>query len=108
MANRLTWIPSTAPDIAHYDVYRGPSSTGSWTFLTGVLDQPRTSASFSGTVFFYVDASGTTSSWYRLDASSADSTSSLRLPRRLNQSNNPPNAPRPGITSDISGKSKEA
>ncbi len=68
MANRLTWIPSTAPDIAHYDVYRGPSSTGSWTFLTGVLDQPRTSASFSGTVFFYVDASGTTSSWYRLDA----------------------------------------
>jgi len=67
MANRIAWAQSTDPNIAHYDVFSGPTATGSWGFLTGVL-HTIPGPNFANGAFFYVDLAGTPGTWYRLDA----------------------------------------
>ena len=67
MSNRITWLPSSDPNIAHYDLFSGTVQTGPWGFITGVVHDV-TGSSFSGSTFFYVDPAGTSATWYRLDA----------------------------------------
>jgi hypothetical protein len=69
MANKITWSPSTEPDIARYDIENSTTSTGPWAFLTGVIHDLSGSnyESASGT-FFYIDSVNPASTWYRLFA----------------------------------------
>jgi hypothetical protein len=67
MANTIRWAPSPDVDILKYDIYSGATSTGSWTFLTDVLHS-LSGPDYSSGTFFYNDISGSSSTWYRLDA----------------------------------------
>lgn len=70
MSVRITWLPSTDADIASYDVERSPSLGGPWTLLQNILHNPANAAVYDSVngVFFYVDAVGTGTSYYRLTA----------------------------------------
>jgi hypothetical protein len=67
MSNRIAWLPSTDINISYYDVYRGPTITGSWSFLA-TIPHNLSGANFNDGFFFYNDAPGVLSDYYRLDA----------------------------------------
>jgi hypothetical protein len=80
-SNRVTWLPSTDPDIATYTVYRGTTSVGpTWVQLAIITHSLTDSAVYSTTegLFFYVDDVGTSTSWYKIVAE--DGTSQLSSP----------------------------
>ena len=78
MSVRIEWAPSTETDLDHYVVNSGSSPTGSFTFLANV-SYNLTGPNFDQVkgVFFYVDAGGTTSTYYTLAAVDTGGTSSL-------------------------------
>lgn len=70
MSVRITWLPSSDADVFSYDVERSPSLGGPWTLLQNIvhnLSNPAVYDTVNG-VFFYVDAIGSGSSYYRLTA----------------------------------------
>lgn len=74
MANTVTWVPpnvlGTVPPIVSFALASGPSQIGPWTPLTQVGNDTTNSAIYNASsgVFYYVDAAGTTSTWYQLYA----------------------------------------
>lgn len=69
MSVRVTWQPSSDADIFSYDLERGPSIGGPWTLLSNVTHTiPGPNWDAANTVFFYLDNTGTESTYYRLTA----------------------------------------
>jgi hypothetical protein len=71
MSTRVTWQPSS--DLAIYSyVLQSSTDTVAWTTLDTIVDAPRSGANphwdATNSVFFYTDAAGTSSTWYRLAA----------------------------------------
>jgi len=71
MSNRVTWQPSTDGAIFSYVLQSSPN-TVVWSTLDTILDAPRTGANphydVANSVFFYTDAAGSATTWYRLAA----------------------------------------
>lgn len=69
MSARITWQPSTDADIASYDLEKAASIGGPWSLLANV---PHNLAGANwdsaNTVFFYLDATGSETTFYRLTA----------------------------------------
>jgi hypothetical protein len=67
MSIRVTWAASQDAEVASYDIERGVTSNGPWVLVTNVdhtIPGPQWDA--GNDVFFYVDATGTASSFYRV------------------------------------------
>lgn len=71
MTVKVTWQPSADPSIYSYLLQSSPDAT-TWTLLDTIIDAPRTGANphydTVNAVFFYNDAAGSASTWYRLAA----------------------------------------
>lgn len=69
-SNRVTWSPSTDPNINYYALARASSSGGPWSSLGNVTHNTSDGNVYDATngVFYYVDNSGTATSWYRIIA----------------------------------------
>jgi hypothetical protein len=73
MSVRVTWQPSADANIASYDIERALSIGGPWTFLVNVIHAiPGADWDANSTAFFYVDATGSASTYYRLIAIDSD------------------------------------
>jgi hypothetical protein len=77
MAVKVTWQPSTDPDVVSFTLEKSISMGGPWSTLATI------SAEESGpnwdpvnTVFFYDDSLGNEASWYRLTATDSEGQSS--------------------------------
>jgi hypothetical protein len=72
MSVTVTWLPNTEPDIASYEWQRAPDDAGgpgAWTDLVTIVhDLSGPNYDVTSGRFFYVDATGTTSHWYRVRA----------------------------------------
>jgi uncharacterized phiE125 gp8 family phage protein len=80
MANRVTWIPSTEADIASYRLESAATEAGPFATLATIthnLADPSVYDTAAG-VFFYEDAAGALTTWYRLIA--IDSTANESQP----------------------------
>lgn len=80
MSVTITWLPNTEPDIASYEWQRAPDSAGApgtWADLITVVHDLGGADYNSGTGrFFFVDATGSTSHWYRVRAVDTDGNKS--------------------------------
>lgn len=67
--NRITWLPSAEADAAQYNLQRAPTATGTWSDLATVAHDTGDAGVYDATSgrFFYVDATGSASDWYRLN-----------------------------------------
>ena len=67
MSVRISWAPSSHPYIASYDIYKGTSSSGPFTFLVNVAHS-LAGANYDPVAgfFFYDDIAGTLANWYTL------------------------------------------
>lgn len=76
MATTVYWQPSTDSDIASYEVSSAPTNVGAWTVIAATInDAPRTALNGNYQVgpparFYYYDASGTDTTWYRIRSKS--------------------------------------
>lgn len=79
MTVRIAWSPSAHPDIASYDVEKSGSQLGPFVFTVNIPHN-LAGANFDTAlgVFFYLDAGGTLTDWYRLI--SIDSLNNRSLP----------------------------
>ena len=80
MSVRLTWLPNTESDIARYDWQRTADVAGlpgTWADLATVIHAiPGPNYDEPSNRFFYVDATGTTTNWYRMRAADVDGNAS--------------------------------
>lgn len=67
MSVRITWAPSTDDDIAEYELQRAASQGGTYTTIA-TIEHDLEGANYSAGKFFYDDAGGSGTSWYRLRA----------------------------------------
>lgn len=69
MSNTVYWLPSTDSNIKEYDVARSTAMAGPWTPLATVTHAiPGANWDAGASKFFYVDAGGNPTDWYRLIA----------------------------------------
>jgi len=82
MSVRITWVPSSDPDIASYGIERAAAQEGPYTLIATVLHNTSGPNYIpSAGLFFYDDSAGTESSWYRLYATdSLDQQSGYSTP----------------------------
>ena len=71
MSVRVTWQPSSDAAIYSYDLQSSPDAT-TWSDLDTIVDAPRSALNanydVTNAVFFYDDAAGVATTWYRLRA----------------------------------------
>lgn len=79
MANRVTWAPSTDTDIYSYLLQSSSAEAGPWSTLDTILHNISNPAVYSAGRFFYDDAAGTATTWYRLYATDSLGQSSTPL-----------------------------
>lgn len=70
MANRITWLPSSDPDIYSYRVERSTTELGTYTVLATIVHNLSNPAVYDSAIgkFFYIDSTGVSGNWYRLTA----------------------------------------
>jgi hypothetical protein len=67
MSVTITWAPSTDTDVARYEIERAPASSGPWVDAASI-DHNFAGANYAKGRFFYEDAAGVLSDWYRIRA----------------------------------------
>lgn len=65
MAVRVLWTPSEEAGATSYDLEKAAAENGPYVLLANVLHDLE-GAAYDGTHFFYDDAAGTATNWYRL------------------------------------------
>jgi hypothetical protein len=95
---RLTWLPNTESDISRYDWQRAPDVAGvpgTWVDLISVAHViPGPDYDPTSNRFFYVDATGSTTLWYRERAVDTDGNpSGWSDPFQPSESTTPPPFP---------------
>jgi len=72
MAIKVTWVPNTEADIAQYEVWRAPNNV-TFTLQTTIVHDTGNPLVYDVSLgrFFWVDATGTTTDWYKVRAEDA-------------------------------------
>jgi hypothetical protein len=82
MSNRITWAPSTDPNISTYTVESGPAQVGPFSTLAVITHNLGNASVYDSVngVFYLVDAAGTAGTWYRITATDLAAQSAVGAP----------------------------